>query len=85
MTSKSEIDIQHIEKIEEKLVPQIKSDEFKGLLSRKVFSKIGSHPPSCKDSCGNCSPCNPILVSVPPNAEVWKCKCGDKLYDPPKN
>ncbi|XP_058749146.1 EPIDERMAL PATTERNING FACTOR-like protein 6 [Vicia villosa] len=81
---KNEIDIQHIEKTEEKFVPQTKSDKFKGLLSKKVISEIGSHPPSCVNGCDNCTPCTPTLVSGSPQEESWKCKCGDKLYDPPK-
>ncbi|KAL3631113.1 hypothetical protein CASFOL_024097 [Castilleja foliolosa] len=46
--------------------------------------------PSCIGRCEKCTPCTPVLVSVPPKTnmpleyypETWKCKCGDKLYDP---
>ncbi|KAL3628425.1 hypothetical protein CASFOL_027471 [Castilleja foliolosa] len=51
----------------------------------------GSEPPSCIGKCGECTPCEPVLISVPPEMKVpldqyypqtWKCKCEDKLFDP---
>lgn len=53
---------------------------------------VGSSPPTCQGKCGTCSPCNPIHVSIgsPHGAltqqeyypEVWRCKCGNKLFMP---
>jgi hypothetical protein len=53
---------------------------------------VGSAPPTCQGKCGTCSPCNPIHVSIgsPHGAltqqeyypEVWRCKCGNKLFMP---
>ncbi|XP_031484173.1 polygalacturonase-like [Nymphaea colorata] len=50
----------------------------------------GSYPPHCSEKCGDCSPCKPVHVAVPPGApviaeyypEAWRCKCGNKLYMP---
>ncbi|KAL3649012.1 hypothetical protein CASFOL_005415 [Castilleja foliolosa] len=49
-----------------------------------------SVPPSCIGRCEKCTPCKPVLVSVPPEIKrplqyyprKWKCQCGGKLYDP---
>ncbi|KAL5709875.1 hypothetical protein ACHQM5_020507 [Ranunculus cassubicifolius] len=51
---------------------------------------LGSFPPRCKAKCGNCTPCKPVHVPVPPGTsepteyypEAWRCKCGNKLYMP---
>lgn len=54
---------------------------------------VGSAPPSCQGKCGSCVPCNPIhtpIGSRPVGSltqqeyypEVWRCKCGNKLYLP---
>ena len=53
---------------------------------------VGSAPPSCQGKCGSCNPCNPIHVSVgSPHGtltqqeyypEVWRCKCGNRLFMP---
>ncbi|MFS8000311.1 putative EPIDERMAL PATTERNING FACTOR-like protein [Helianthus anomalus] len=52
---------------------------------------LGSRPPSCVNKCMNCRPCKATLViaSHPKLRNggdyyplVWKCKCGDKLYQP---
>lgn len=53
---------------------------------------VGSSPPTCQGKCGSCNPCNPIHVSIgsPHGAitqqeyypEVWRCKCGNKLFMP---
>ncbi|CAO2182498.1 unnamed protein product [Urochloa humidicola] len=50
----------------------------------------GSYPPRCTSKCGNCSPCYPVHVAVPPGVpvtteyypEAWRCKCGNRLYMP---
>ncbi|CAL9056146.1 EPIDERMAL PATTERNING FACTOR-like protein 4 [Musa acuminata AAA Group] len=50
----------------------------------------GSYPPLCAAKCGDCTPCNPVHVAVPPGRavvaeyypEAWRCKCGNKLYMP---
>ncbi|KAF3780921.1 EPIDERMAL PATTERNING FACTOR-like protein 6 [Nymphaea thermarum] len=42
----------------------------------------GSYPPHCSEKCGDCSPCKPVHVAVPPGApviaeyypEAWRCK-----------
>ncbi|KAA8540486.1 hypothetical protein F0562_024595 [Nyssa sinensis] len=59
---------------------------------------LGSNPPDCVSKCMSCRPCMPTLVIPPPPRKVyresshaeddtyyllsWKCKCGDKLYQP---
>ncbi|GAB4824276.1 hypothetical protein Ancab_007163 [Ancistrocladus abbreviatus] len=62
--------------------------------SRKVAGRnlggLGSRPPRCTTKCGNCTPCKPVHVSVPPGTpvtveyypEAWRCKCGNKLFMP---
>ncbi|XP_058765314.1 EPIDERMAL PATTERNING FACTOR-like protein 6 [Vicia villosa] len=90
LITKYETDIQHIEKSEEKFMSNTKSNEYKSLLPRKIFIEIGSQPPNCEGGCDNCTPCNPTLVAVPPQQipeskpEIWKCQCGETIYDPPK-
>ncbi|KAL6614267.1 hypothetical protein ACP70R_036537 [Stipagrostis hirtigluma subsp. patula] len=50
----------------------------------------GSYPPRCTSKCGECSPCYPVHVAVPPGVpvtteyypEAWRCKCGSRLYMP---
>ncbi|KAI0519321.1 hypothetical protein KFK09_006763 [Dendrobium nobile] len=50
----------------------------------------GSYPPRCTLKCGDCSPCYPVHVPVPPGTpviaeyypEAWRCKCGNKLFMP---
>ncbi|XP_039146385.1 EPIDERMAL PATTERNING FACTOR-like protein 5 isoform X1 [Dioscorea cayenensis subsp. rotundata] len=57
---------------------------------RQLGEVPGSYPPRCKSKCGNCTPCNPVHVPVPPGIpviaeyypEAWRCKCGNKLYMP---
>ncbi|XP_038991362.1 uncharacterized protein LOC120114581 [Hibiscus syriacus] len=59
-------------------------------LGRRLFSGPGSSPPRCISKCGDCTPCKPVHVSVPPGTpvtaeyypEAWRCKCGNKLYMP---
>ncbi|URD91215.1 hypothetical protein MUK42_26685 [Musa troglodytarum] len=64
------------------------------LLKRKV---LGSRPPSCMSKCSSCSPCMATLVAFPRERSfsalrheeddgyyllAWKCRCGNKLYQP---
>ncbi|CAA7392926.1 unnamed protein product [Spirodela intermedia] len=50
----------------------------------------GSYPPRCSSKCGDCTPCRPVHVAVPPGTpvlteyypEAWRCKCGGRLYMP---
>jgi hypothetical protein len=57
---------------------------------RTILSGPGSWPPRCSSKCGNCTPCKPVHVSVPPGTpvtaeyypEAWRCKCGNRLYMP---
>ncbi|XP_072998101.1 EPIDERMAL PATTERNING FACTOR-like protein 6 [Typha latifolia] len=58
--------------------------------SRELIAGPGSYPPRCTSKCGNCIPCSPVHVPVPPSRpviaeyypEAWRCKCGNKLYMP---
>ncbi|XP_076884479.1 EPIDERMAL PATTERNING FACTOR-like protein 8 [Bidens hawaiensis] len=59
---------------------------------------LGSRPPRCVNKCVNCRPCEATLVIPPHYKTVryrdqshwddnyyllsWKCKCGDKLFQP---
>nr|XP_043618491.1 EPIDERMAL PATTERNING FACTOR-like protein 8 [Erigeron canadensis] len=59
---------------------------------------IGSRPPGCVNKCVNCRPCQATLVIPPHPKMInyraqshwednyyllsWKCKCGDKLFQP---
>ncbi|KAJ7954838.1 Epidermal patterning factor-like protein [Quillaja saponaria] len=60
------------------------------LTEQKKNVGTGSQPPSCTSKCGSCSPCYPVLVTIPPGLsitleyypEAWRCKCGDKLFTP---
>ncbi|KAJ8499768.1 hypothetical protein OPV22_010320 [Ensete ventricosum] len=57
---------------------------------RELVGGPGSYPPRCTGKCGDCTPCNPVHVAVPPGTpvtteyypEAWRCKCGNKLYMP---
>ncbi|GFQ04599.1 epidermal patterning factor-like protein 8 [Phtheirospermum japonicum] len=56
---------------------------------------LGSRPPGCVNKCLNCRPCKATLV-IPPHKSSshdredddtyyllsWKCRCGNKLYQP---
>ncbi|PKU74472.1 EPIDERMAL PATTERNING FACTOR-like protein 6 [Dendrobium catenatum] len=50
----------------------------------------GSDPPRCTNKCGECTPCRPVHVPVPPGTtvtteyypEAWLCKCGEKFFIP---
>ncbi|WVY92410.1 hypothetical protein V8G54_031498 [Vigna mungo] len=58
--------------------------------SRRFLVGPGSSPPLCTSKCGNCTPCRPVHVTVPPGTpvtaeyypEAWRCKCGNKLNMP---
>ncbi|XP_042434627.1 EPIDERMAL PATTERNING FACTOR-like protein 4 [Zingiber officinale] len=58
---------------------------------RALAGGPGSYPPRCTGKCGDCAPCDPVHVAVPPGSspvtteyypEAWRCKCGNKLYMP---
>ncbi|KAG6583315.1 EPIDERMAL PATTERNING FACTOR-like protein 6, partial [Cucurbita argyrosperma subsp. sororia] len=59
-------------------------------LPRRGLGGPGSSPPNCASKCGSCTPCTTVLVSVTPGPpgigddfpEVWRCKCGNKIYMP---
>ncbi|XP_062197857.1 EPIDERMAL PATTERNING FACTOR-like protein 4 [Phragmites australis] len=50
----------------------------------------GSSPPTCHQRCGRCTPCKATRVAIQPGIgpqweyypEVWRCKCGNKLFMP---
>ncbi|KAL2333059.1 hypothetical protein Fmac_014272 [Flemingia macrophylla] len=58
--------------------------------TRSFLRGPGSSPPLCTSKCGNCTPCRPVHVTVPPGTpvtaeyypEAWRCKCGNKLSMP---
>ncbi|KAJ7978924.1 Epidermal patterning factor-like protein [Quillaja saponaria] len=65
-----------------------------GLEHKKLV--LGSRPPRCVNKCMSCRPCNAALV-IPHHRDglmasgdrdesyyllSWKCKCGDKIYQP---
>nr|XP_012575412.1 EPIDERMAL PATTERNING FACTOR-like protein 4 [Cicer arietinum] len=53
------------EAIGQRTVSQDKS-EVSVVTSRSLLDGLGSHPPSCIGKCGTCTPCEPILVTIPP-------------------
>ncbi|KAG8090250.1 hypothetical protein GUJ93_ZPchr0011g27174 [Zizania palustris] len=60
--------------------------------ARRRLIGPGSSPPTCRARCGRCTPCRPVHVAIQPAGvaalqweyypEVWRCKCGDKLFMP---
>ncbi|KAL5204026.1 hypothetical protein ABZP36_008897 [Zizania latifolia] len=58
--------------------------------ARRRLIGPGSSPPTCRARCGRCTPCRPVHVAIQPGVgaqweyypEVWRCKCGDKLFMP---
>ncbi|KAG9441586.1 hypothetical protein H6P81_017440 [Aristolochia fimbriata] len=50
---------------------------------------IGSGPPNCYLKCNGCTPCDPVLVTVPLRElvgtqaenypQIWKCQCGHDI------
>lgn len=61
-----------------------------GDVRRRRLIGPGSSPPTCRARCGRCAPCRPVHVAIQPGVgaqweyypEVWRCKCGDKLFMP---
>ncbi|CAL4953883.1 unnamed protein product [Urochloa decumbens] len=61
-----------------------------GQWRRLMAEGPGSYPPRCTSKCGECTPCYPVHVAVPPGVpvtteyypEAWRCKCGNRLYMP---
>ncbi|WVZ50846.1 hypothetical protein U9M48_002060 [Paspalum notatum var. saurae] len=58
---------------------------------RRWLAGPGSSPPTCRARCGRCAPCRATRVAIQPGAvgpqweyypEVWRCKCGNKLFMP---
>ncbi|PKA51860.1 Epidermal patterning factor-like protein 6 [Apostasia shenzhenica] len=53
-------------------------------------ARPGSYPPRCTSKCGECTPCSPVHVAVPPGTpvtteyypEAWRCKCGNRFFMP---
>lgn len=57
-----------------------------------AIETLGSRPPTCRNKCSSCSPCE--AIQVPTNAarshvqysnyepEGWKCKCRDRVFNP---
>nr|ADE75632.1 unknown [Picea sitchensis] len=57
-----------------------------------TIDTLGSRPPTCRNKCSSCSPCE--AIQVPTNAarshvqysnyepEGWKCKCRDRVFNP---
>ncbi|XP_019430562.1 PREDICTED: EPIDERMAL PATTERNING FACTOR-like protein 6 [Lupinus angustifolius] len=64
--------------------------EFSLGWARRFLGGPGSSPPQCTSKCGNCTPCTPVHLPVPPGTpviaeyypEAWRCKCGNKLNLP---
>ncbi|KAF4375595.1 hypothetical protein F8388_011581 [Cannabis sativa] len=58
------------------------------LMIPRYLSGIGSSPPRCLWKCGNCTPCKPVHVPVPPGTpvtaeyypEAWSCPKLSILY-----
>lgn len=77
---------QYVDKIGQEMLSKEKTDKAK-VLSRRLLSMAGSHPPNCINRCDNCTPCKPVIVPYQPeipgyHPEIYKCKCGNKLYPP---
>ncbi|XP_058784694.1 EPIDERMAL PATTERNING FACTOR-like protein 6 [Vicia villosa] len=91
IVSSQDIDLQHLKKeIKQGLVSQGKPKDHI-FLKRRLLVGPGSSPPTCIAKCNECTPCTPILVTVPPKKQeefgpyypqVWKCTCDNQLYDP---
>ncbi|KAL3649011.1 hypothetical protein CASFOL_005414 [Castilleja foliolosa] len=60
------------------------------IMAERRLSGPGSIRPLCRSKCGKCAPCEPVLVPIQPGMkmsidyypEVWRCKCGNKLFMP---
>ncbi|KAF1863980.1 hypothetical protein Lal_00031123 [Lupinus albus] len=78
------------EKIGEQMVTESKGEIEMGWGRRLLVGGAGSFPPRCTSKCGNCTPCKPVHVPVPPGTpvtaeyypEAWRCKCANKYYMP---
>ncbi|RHN59890.1 hypothetical protein MtrunA17_Chr4g0019111 [Medicago truncatula] len=74
-------------KLDKRCCLKKKSEKTK-VLSRRLLSMTGSHPPNCINRCDNCTTCIRVIVPThPPQSasyypESMKCKCGNKLYSP---
>jgi hypothetical protein len=63
---------------------------FQAAVRRRWLVGPGSSPPTCRGRCGRCAPCRPTRVAIQPGVgpqweyypEVWRCKCGNKLFMP---
>ncbi|KAJ6855991.1 hypothetical protein NC651_040570 [Populus alba x Populus x berolinensis] len=63
--------------------------EVSSSMARRFLSGPGSSPPRCTSKCGNCTPCKPVHVAMPPGTpvtteyypEAWRCKCGNKFMN----
>ncbi|XP_019461643.1 PREDICTED: uncharacterized protein LOC109360898 [Lupinus angustifolius] len=92
MFAKADIDSQELEeKIEQGMVSQGNAEIHMDWPRRLLLGGgPGSFPPRCTSKCGNCTPCKPVHVPVPPGTpvtaeyypEAWRCKCGNKYYMP---
>ncbi|KMT05446.1 hypothetical protein BVRB_7g175730 [Beta vulgaris subsp. vulgaris] len=59
-------------------------------IARRILRGLGSSPPRCASKCGQCTPCKPVHIPVPPGTpvtaeyypEAWRCQCGNRLYMP---
>eukprot|EP00249_Psilotum_nudum_P008926 c21599_g1_i2 orf=845-1282(+) len=51
---------------------------------------LGSSPPACTSKCGDCTPCNTVIVPINTGTtfsgeyypEAWRCQCNNKIYNP---
>ncbi|KAE9596086.1 hypothetical protein Lalb_Chr17g0345571 [Lupinus albus] len=91
MFTKADKDFRELEeKIGEQMVTESKGEIEMGWGRRLLVGGAGSFPPRCTSKCGNCTPCKPVHVPVPPGTpvtaeyypEAWRCKCANKYYMP---
>eukprot|EP01018_Ginkgo_biloba_P029914 Gb_30138 [translate_table: standard] len=56
-----------------------------------AIDTLGSRPPTCRNKCHSCSPCEAIQVPTDLRNKVqysnyepegWKCKCRDRIFNP---
>ncbi|CDO98149.1 unnamed protein product [Coffea canephora] len=78
------------------MMPSNTNSDQNALQGRKMV--LGSRPPGCVNKCMSCQPCKATLVIPPHQDEgsrklahreddsyyllSWKCRCGDKLFQP---
>ncbi|KAF7806392.1 EPIDERMAL PATTERNING FACTOR-like protein 8 [Senna tora] len=66
----------------------------KGVKQKKMMV-LGSRPPGCFNKCLGCNPCKAALIISPHHKALsvhqrdegyyllsWKCKCGNKIFQP---